>query len=107
MGTLGVARLITSVLPHLTGLRVPEVTMAEGAILVAVKPVRKLACCPLCHQRSRRVRAHFIRLLAAVPWNGHAGTAYSAQSRLLRARRPTAANPGRVWPEPSICQRVA
>lgn len=71
MSTPGVNRLITAVLPHLSGLRVQDATVAEDAILVAVTPVRKTAHCPLCHRRSRRIHARFTRHLADLPWNGH------------------------------------
>lgn len=71
MSTLGVSRLITTVLPHLSGLRIEDVVVAEDTILVTVMPTRKTAHCPLCQQRSRRVHARFTRLLADLPWNGH------------------------------------
>jgi transposase len=71
MGTLGSSRLITAILPHLTGLRVQAVTVAEDAILVAVTASRQTARCPLCHQRARRIHARFTRLLADLPWHGH------------------------------------
>lgn len=71
MGTLGITRLITTVLPHLTGLRVQEVIVVEDTILVTVTPTRKTAHCPLCHRRSHRVHARFTRQLADLPWNGH------------------------------------
>lgn len=71
MGTPGISRLISTVLPHLSGLRIQEVIAAENTLLVAVTPTRKTAYCPLCHHRSRRVHARFTRLLADLPWNGH------------------------------------
>lgn len=71
MGTLDITRLSTTVLPHLTGLRIQEVIVVEGTILVAVTPTRKTAHCPLCHRRSHRIHARFTRQLADLPWNGH------------------------------------
>lgn len=71
MGTLGVSRLISTVLPHLSGLRIQEVIVVEDTLLVAVMPTRKTARCPLCRHCSRRVHARFTRLLADLPWSGH------------------------------------
>src|SRR5262249_43463702 len=69
---MGIARLLAAVLPHLSGLCVQDVTVAEHAILVTVVPVRRTARCPRCQRRSRRIHARFIRLLADLPWHGHA-----------------------------------
>lgn len=71
MGTLGVTRLLTTVLPHLAGLRIQGIVVADESILVTVISNRKIARCPLCQRPSRRVHACFSRLLADLPWNGH------------------------------------
>lgn len=84
-GTLGSARLLAAVLPHLTGLRIQDVRVGVGAVLVTVAPIRKTAHCPRCHQRSGHVHARFTRLLTDVPWNAHA-VHICLQGRRFRCR---------------------
>ena len=69
---MGIARLLATVLPHLSGLRVQHVAVAEHEILGTVVPVRRTARCPLCQRCSRRLHARFTRLVADLPWHGHA-----------------------------------
>src|SRR5262249_9108811 len=68
---MGIARLLATVLPHLSGLCVQDLTVAEHMILVTVVPARRTARCPGCQRRSRRIHARFTRRLADLPWHGH------------------------------------
>jgi hypothetical protein len=62
MGTLGASRLITTVPPYLTRLRVQDVTVAEDTILVAVTPTCKTAASRWrpCAQQNGSVSTPFI-----------------------------------------------
>jgi hypothetical protein len=53
MGTLGISRLITAVLPHLTGLRVQAVTMAEDG-----RPSLRLTCRKVGYGITHRSQYH-------------------------------------------------
>ena len=90
LGTLGSARLLAAVLPHLTGLRIQDVRVGAGDVVVTVAPIRKTAHCPDCHQRSGHVHARFTRLLTDVPWNAHA-VHICLQGRRFRCRNAACA----------------
>ncbi len=57
-------------LPHLKGLRVDHVEIAERHITLTVTAVRATAACPLCQQRSTTVRSTYTRTVADLPWAG-------------------------------------
>jgi len=61
---------LTSLLPHLAGLRLEKVVVAGPVITVHVASPRGWATCPVCGHRSRRVRSWYERTLADLPMAG-------------------------------------
>ena len=47
---------------------------ASSAITLTLRARQRTACCPLCHQRSRRVHSRYERTLADLPWGASAVT---------------------------------
>jgi transposase len=67
---LRVTRLLATLLPHVAGLRLEQITVTEQRILLEATSVRATARCPHCHHRSKRVHARYLRTVAALPWHG-------------------------------------
>lgn len=67
---LRVTRLLATLLPHLAGLRLEQITVTEQRILLEATSVRATARCPHCHHRSKRVHARYLRTVADLPWHG-------------------------------------
>jgi len=67
--------------PTLSGIRVDRLWREDAAIHLAVRATRRVARCPLCQRRSRRVHSHYERTLADLPCGGERVTLH------LRVRR--------------------
>ena len=57
-------------LPHLKGLRLETLTVADDRITVVAATIRRRACCPACQRCSTRVHSHYWRTVADQPWGG-------------------------------------
>jgi transposase len=68
---VGIARFLSALLPHLTGLQIETCSLSEQGVTMTIASGRGSAQCPLCHRRSRRIHARFTRTLADLPWGGH------------------------------------
>jgi transposase len=77
---------VAAVLPHLKGLRLDEITVADDRITIVAATVRRRARCPLCGRFSRRVHSRYWRSVADQPWGGRPVTIR------LQARRFRCAN---------------
>ena len=72
---------VTSFLPHLHGVKVETLTIADHSITLVAATTRKRAVCPLCQRRSARIHSRYWRTIADQPWAGRPVTIR------LRARR--------------------
>jgi len=61
---------LTTILPHLKGLRLTDLAVVDGMLVLSLRATARMASCPCCHRRSRRVRSTYIRTLADLPWSG-------------------------------------
>ncbi|MDQ6672013.1 MAG: ISL3 family transposase [Chloroflexota bacterium] len=61
---------LSDYLPHLRGLRLECVFVAESGLTLGLTTTRRTAHCPLCSRRSRGVHSRYQRTLADVPWGG-------------------------------------
>jgi transposase len=61
---------LTTLFPHLKGLRLTDLIVVDGTIVLDLCATARMAACPLCHCRSRRVRSTYVRTLADLPWGG-------------------------------------
>jgi transposase len=62
--------LLHTLLPHLRGLRLERVFVADTGLTLDLTTTRRTAHCPLCARRSRRVHSRYRRILADLPWAG-------------------------------------
>ena len=67
---MGIARFLSALLPHLSGLQIENCAMSEHGVTVTIATGRCSAPCPICSRRSRRIHARFTRTLADLPWGG-------------------------------------
>ena len=67
--------------PTLSGIRVDRLWRVGAAIHLAVRATRRIARCPLCQRRAKRVHSHYERTLADLPCGGDRVTLH------LRVRR--------------------
>ena len=75
-----------ALLPHLKGLRLDDITIADGRVTIRATTIRRRARCPLCRRYSTRVHSRYWRTVADQPWGGR------AVSIRLQARRFRCAN---------------
>ena len=61
---------VHALLPHLRGLRLECVFVAESGLTLDLTTTRLTAHCPLCSRRSRGVHSRYQRTLADLPWGG-------------------------------------
>jgi transposase len=62
--------LLHRLLPHLRGLRLEYVCVADAGLSLGLATTRRTGHCPLCSRRSRRVHSRYQRTLADLPWAG-------------------------------------
>lgn len=60
----------TAFLPHLRGLRLDHVDVADQRITLIVTAVCASAPCPLCQRRSTKIHSYYTRTVADQPWCG-------------------------------------
>ncbi len=87
---------LTTLLPHLSGLRVLNVAVSDDELALDVASTRASAPCPSCHRRSRHVHSHYVRHLADQPIGGRRVTIHR---RVRRFRCRAAACPRRTFAE--------
>lgn len=93
-------------LPHLRGLQVEAVVLAEGGVTVRLTAAHPRAPCPRCHQPSRHVHSRYGRAVTDLPWSGLCVTL-----RVLRLLTSPAEHRGcrcrnRAWPGRVFCERL-
>src|SRR5690348_17147903 len=59
-------------MPHLRGLRVDHVVVADQLLTLTLSATRRRAPCPLCQRPARRVHGRYTRTVADLPWSGMA-----------------------------------
>jgi len=64
--------LLNALLPHLRGLRLERVSVADTGLTLVLTTTRRTAQCPLCARRSHRVHSRYQRTLDDLPWAGRA-----------------------------------
>ena len=57
-------------LPHLKGLRLEALTVADDHITIVAATIRRRARCPACQRCSTRVHSRYWRTVADQPWGG-------------------------------------
>jgi transposase len=57
-------------LPHLKGLRLETLTVADDNITIVAATIRRRSRCPACQRCSTRVHSHYWRTVADQPWGG-------------------------------------
>jgi len=62
---------IISCFPHLTGMRISNLGLANDQMILTVTVTRSTARCPLCHRRSRRIHSHYHRQVTDLPLSGY------------------------------------
>jgi transposase len=67
---MGQSLRVTSFLPHLHGVKVETLTIADQSITLVAVTTRKRARCPLCQRRSNRIHSRYWRTIADQPWAG-------------------------------------
>ena len=59
--------LLTTLLPHLSGLRVLTVAVSAEEVTITVASRTRHARCPSCHRRSRHIHSHYVRQVVDQP----------------------------------------
>src|SRR5437879_1053134 len=77
-----------ALLPDPTRLHLLHLEAESNVITATVKTTDETAQCPLCNCRSEKVHSHYRRVLADLPWMGH------AVRMVLHIRRFFCLNPG-------------
>ena len=97
---------LTTLLPHLSGLRVRTVAVSDELVTLDVASVSRRARCPACHRRSRHVHSHYVRHIADQPI---AGRRVLIQYRVRRFRCRARGCPRRTFTEqlPRLASRYA
>ncbi len=57
-----------ALLPHLTGLRVNDIAVADDGITIVAATIRRRARCPACQCCSTRVHSRYWRMVADQSW---------------------------------------
>jgi transposase len=57
-------------LPHLKGLRLDAITVADDRVTIMATTIGRRARCPLCRRSSTRVHSRYWRTVADQPWGG-------------------------------------
>lgn len=70
-------------LPHLKGLRLADLTVADDGITIVAATIRRRVRCPACQRCSTRVHSRYWRTLADRPWGGRPVT-IRVQARRFR-----------------------
>jgi len=65
---------VPAFLPHLKGLRLTGLTVADDSIAIVAATIRRRARCPACQRCSTRVHSRYWRTLADRPWGGRSVT---------------------------------
>jgi len=87
---------LTTLLPHLAGLRLDQIVAEPGGLTLVLAATRRTARCPVCQRRAHRVRSVYQRTLADLPTGGHPMT---LRLRVRRFRCEHAACPRRIFAE--------
>jgi transposase len=61
---------LRALLPHLRGLHLESVFLADTDLTLVLTTTRRTAQCPLCSRRSTSVHSRYQRTLADLPWGG-------------------------------------
>jgi len=61
---------LTTLLPHLRGLRVLNAAVSDDALTLDVEPIAASARCPSCQRRSRHIHSHYVRHITDHPIGG-------------------------------------
>jgi transposase len=72
-----------ALLPHLKGLRVNDIAVADDGITIVAATIRRRARCPACQRCSTRVHSRYWCTLADRPWGGRPVT-IRVQARRFR-----------------------
>ncbi len=93
-------------LPHLKGLRLAEIAVADESVTLQLFATRRTALCPSCRHRSHRVHSRYERTIADLPWSG---TTVRLRVRVRRFICRDAACPQRIFAEqlPQLVDRYA
>ncbi len=93
-------------LPHLKGLRLAEIAVADEGVTLHLYATRRTAPCPSCRHRSHRVHSRYDRTIADLPWSG---TTVRLRLRVRRSICRDAACPQRIFAEqlPQLVDRYA
>ena len=93
-------------LPHLKGLRLAEIAVADEGVTLQLFATRRTAPCPSCRHRSHRVHSRYDRTIADLPWSG---TTVRLRVRVRRFICRDAACPQRIFAEqlPQLVDRYA
>ena len=78
-------------MPHLAGLHVEQVVVADDAVQIDLHRTARTARCPGCRGRSRRVHSSYRRQIADLPIAGHVVVLH------LRVRRFRCSAPKCPW----------
>ncbi len=62
---------LTTLLPHLRGLRVLNAAVSDDEVTLDVEPIAASARCPSCQRRSRHIHSHYVRHITDHPIGGH------------------------------------
>ena len=83
-------------MPHLTGLHVEQVAVADGAVHIDLRRTARAARCPGCRRRSHRVHSSYTRRIADLPI---AGCEVVLHLRVRRFRCSASKCPRRIFAE--------
>ena len=83
-------------LPHLQGLRLEALTVADDCITIVAATTRRRVRCPACQRCSTRVHSHYWRTVADQPWGGRP---VSIRLQARRFRCMNKACPQRIFVE--------
>jgi len=97
---------LTTLLPHLSGLRVLTVAVSDEVVTLDVVSMSRRARCPSCHRRSRHVHSHYVRHIVDQPI---ASRRVLIQYRVRRFRCRARGGPRRTFAEqlPRLASRYA
>src|SRR5829696_6615311 len=70
-------------LPHLKGLRVDDIAVADDRITIVAATIGRHARCPACQRCSTRMHSRYWRTVADQPWGGRP-VAIRLQARRFR-----------------------